>query len=260
MNFFSFILIILLLGAVAFAASRRIRVLQAEKALKAAEAALQTADKSSNTPELLAQRFRKWSEQAFVADPQLVTWLQSLSEPALVAFAKEIAAFTEEARIDLNWLLDQDLNHHPVTRAQLVAMLSHYCQAWYYAVKAQNDTRALQTWAEFNQNPHDPAYQPLLQALWTQLVTHQLIAPVNGEVLIAKPSDQHAYMLQSIREIAQREPKRFYELLPVAVTELDTVAPLSFADRVEQIAQRLVGLRQTQTAPATLPKETKTAA
>lgn len=262
MNFFSFILLVLFLGAVAFVANRRIRALQAEKAMQTAETTLQ-ADKPSNPPELLAQRFRLWSEQAFAADPQLVAWLKTLGEPALVAFTDEVATFTQEARIDLNWLLDQDLRYHPTTHAQLTAMLSHYCQAWYCAVQAQQAASALQTWAKFNQNPDDPAHQPLLQALWAQVVSHRLTAPVNGEVLIAKPSDQQSYMLHSIRDIAQREPKRFYELLPEAIATAHLTPPPTFVDRVEQIAQRLVGVRAPNTSPdsaATLPKETKTVA
>ena len=216
MNFFSFTLLVVLLGVAAIAASRKIRLLKAQKTAPATGTTLK-AETTPGTLSPLAQRFRSWSEQAFAADPQLVAWLQTLSEPALEAFANEMAAFAHEVRIDLSWLLDRDLSHHPTTRTHVTAMLLHYCQAWYCAVKVQQEVHTLQSWDQFNQNPDDPAHQPLLQALWAQLVTHQLIPPVNGEMLIAAPDDQQAYMLQSIRTVAEREPKRFYGLLPAAV-------------------------------------------
>lgn len=261
MNFFSFILIVLLLGVVTFVAGRKIRTLQAKK--KATAETEPVPGATPETPPLLAQRFRSWYKQAFAADPPLVAWLNSLNEPTLETFTNEIATFTQEARIDLHWLLDQDLSHHPTTRIQLTAMLAHYCQAWYCAVKAQQEVHVLQTWAEFNRNPNDPAHQPLLQALWVQMAAQNLTPPINGEVLIAARTDQQAYMLQSIRDIAQHEPKRFYELLPAAVAVAHSAPTPSFVNRLEQIAQRLVNIRSAQTVPtaaATLPEETKTVA
>lgn len=204
---------------------------------QAQEAANQPVAPAVSTPADRTQQFRTWAIQAFAHRPEMQNWLSSLSDAGLDGLILEVASFTNKVGVSFDWLMAEDLSHHPATQRQLTDMLWHYCQAWHEASAAHTVVKALQAWRAFERDPAAKSQQPLLQALATQLTAQKLMPPVPPEILVAPEQQRQAYTIQLIRDVAQREPARFYQVLPEAVAVAQATNQTTFGAFAETIQQ-----------------------
>lgn len=153
-------------------------------------------------------RFRVWTIHAFANQSALSQWLNSLPDPAIQALATHTAAFCTEMGVELDWLLEQQVQQSPLAK-DLSTMISHYLQACYTGVLAQDGVRAFKSFHEFDQNPYGQANKAFVQTLFQTLLDQKLTPPVAATFNQSPEHERQIYMVQAIRRAAELEPTRF---------------------------------------------------
>lgn len=220
--------LLILVGAGAVLVDRTIR--ERKLARAAAQAATQTAE-TSETQESTAQgnwftrlfqrtsgpditpQFRTWSKQTFADQPALQNWLDALPEPAFKALADDLDRFCHNLGVDLKWLMEQPANKNSSLLQSLTKIPTHFIQACYQAVTIQDELTATKTYQEFVENPYAKANYAFLQNLFAQLVEAKLTPPISAELFMASETDRQIYVVQVIRQTAEKEPNRFNKIL-----------------------------------------------
>jgi hypothetical protein len=202
------------------------RVTQATS--KVIESAKETVEKAGErlAPERLAVRrrpelagqFKEWLSQAqldrrtaiYKTLPtdaaEFTAWLQALGDKDLGDFTQELVGFCQGQGFDLAWLVDAQVPGEMKRTVEETVGL--YClAAW--------KSRGLSPYATYRvwlSDPGNAKHLGFAQRLYRRLVAEGL-TPARSDLLYAPEKERHAFVAQSMRDVATQDPKTFVALL-----------------------------------------------
>lgn len=203
--------------------------------------------------------FRTWAVTTFADQPKVQAWLAALPDEALSVFKEKLAAFCTDLGFELTWLVQNKLDSSTHLRSPLEAVVMHYVDACYQATLIYEDVQVFQIWQDFTQNPYGKDQQTLALQLFPQLI-EQALAPSAASSLLTMPEkEREIYLVQAIRESAEKHPLAFQAVLKAVVTTPARPTPPIEAifdqlkrpllRRTERKAESAVNGQPTVTAP-----------
>ncbi len=167
----------------------------------------------------LEQQLRLWIEQTLPTDDPVYTWLMVLSEKKFTEFSYLLADFCEDTGFELDWLLQQRLIEHPTLAHMLVQTVRGYADTCRMAMLAQSELDAFRALRALEQNPYSKTSQALAQQLFIQSANLGLTPPVPTTVIVACKHERQIYMIQAIRQVAEKQPDAFHQILLTVVAK-----------------------------------------
>lgn len=186
-------------------------------------------------PSTEVQAVRAWAVATFTDQPDLQQWLASLSDDAMCLLTAKLADFCTDMGFPFEWLLTQKVDQDEALATHLRAIATQYIAACYHAYLLQDDMTVFQTWQEFTDHPYRKPQQVLAQRLLVQLLAQGLTPPAAQSLLIAPEKEREIYVVQAVREAAEKHPIAFRSVLKTA---LNTPADPALAP--ETITSRLL--------------------
>ena len=172
--------------------------------------------KEDNSP----QQFLSWVKKES-GSVKLATWLNHLSEEALVALTHEVSAFCIELGVDLKWLLEHQLDQEPELKQSIKKIVLNYLSACRQAAHAWDDMAVFMILREFESDLPNKKYKEQHGQLYTKLVENKLASPAPPELLLASEEKIYSYMIQEIRKAIQTNRKAFKRVLKEFLTSLN---------------------------------------
>jgi hypothetical protein len=181
-------------------------------------------------------RLRNWLITHLEEQPTVQSWVAGLSDAEFSGLQQGLHTFCTALQIDLAWLGKQQLTKDSVLQAAIQATVLHYVQAQHQAQGVQADLLAFKTYLALEQRPYSYEFQPLIQRLYTQLVSAGLAVPVRPETLLANEKVRIEHMLRAIEAAADTNRPAFYRILNAlnntppphaATTPLSPAAPIN---------------------------------
>lgn len=165
----------------------------------------------------LAEKLHTWSNQALVEDQMVKQWLNTLPEEVFADFAQALATFCNQMNFELSWLLDHAVDQQPTLAPMLAEVVTDYARACRTAALAQPDISVFKTYQAFVQSPYEKAHHAFAQKLFTQLVERGLTPPISPTLFMATEHERQIYMVQTIRQAAEKRPAEFTQTLRTVV-------------------------------------------
>jgi hypothetical protein len=166
---------------------------------------------------------RTWLAETFTEDRALNDWVATLPDDAFRAFTDELAHFCHDLGFELAWVQTAQLNQHPALAQSLRKMTLGYARACHAAALAQDELKAFKGYAAFDQNPYGKEPQVFAQKLFNLLV-EQNLTPIPPSTLFTSPThERQVYIVQAIRQAAEKHPDAFHQALLRAATEPQNV-------------------------------------
>ena len=181
-------------------------------------------------------RLRNWLIANLEEQPTVQSWVAGLSDAEFSVLQQGLHTFCTALQIDLAWLGKQQLTKDSALQAAIQATVLHYVQAQHRAQGVQADLLAFKTYLALEQRPYSYEFQPLIQRLYTQLVSAGLAVPVRPEALLANEKVRIEHMLRAIQAAADTNRPAFYRILNTlsntpqhngATTPLTPAAPIN---------------------------------
>lgn len=231
-----FILLLVLLGSFGWLAVWADRRIQAHKQarLEAAATPPAAATKTDQGWRALWQRrqpkddgqaFRTWAAVTFANQPPLQQWLAALPDDAIQPLNAKLADFCTDLGFTFAWLLEHKVDQDATLAPRLQTIVIYYIEACYQAYLLQEDVKAFQIWQDFTQHPYRQDQQVLAQRLLAQLIEQGLTPTAARSLLTASEKEHAVYVVQAVREAAEKYPDAFRAVLKALVTANHDLTP-----------------------------------
>ena len=89
----------------------------------------------------------------------------------------------------------------------------------------QEDVKVFQTWQDFTQHPYRQDQQALAQRLLAQLLDQGLTPAAARSLLTAPEKEREVYVVQAVREAAEKHPAAFRTVLKAVVKANNELTP-----------------------------------
>lgn len=238
------------------------------EARQAAASALSTSETKSDqgwrtrfrqpSPSDTLPSFRTWAVTTFADQPKVQVWLAALPDEALGVFKEKLAAFCTDLGFELTWLVQNKLDGSTTLRSPLETVVMHYVDACYQATLIYEDVQVFQVWQDFMQNPYGKDQQTLALQLLPPLI-EQALAPTAANSLLTMPEkERQIYLVQAIRESAEKQPLAFQAVLKAVLTTPARPTPPVEAI-LDQLKRPLLRRAERKAEPAVNGQPTATA-
>jgi hypothetical protein len=164
-----------------------------------------------------AQRFREWVASLPGVPKAFTTWLEGLSPQEAETFAQRVASFGSGLKVNLAWLLDEQMDNDPELKQEVEKAMALYCQAYWKAAVAQDDVEAFATFQAWQEAPGK--HKELSQRLFARLAEDGLVS-APSELYLASEKERQAHAVQAIRDFAEKDRPAFNAILK---EELDSL-------------------------------------
>ncbi len=159
------------------------------------------------------QTFRAWAVTSFADQPALQHWLAALSDEAIQLLTAKLTDFCTDLGFEFDWLLDHKVDQEGTLAPRLQSIALQYIAACYQALLVQEDVKVFQTWLDFTEQPYRKEQQALAQYLLAKLLAQGLTPPAVQNLLTAPEKEREIYVVQAVREAAQKHPAAFRAVL-----------------------------------------------
>ncbi len=258
----NFIALLILLGGFAWLAVLTGRRIQARKQARAEMATRQPVSETQPNqgwrapwqrpkPKEMVAAFRTWAVATFADQPDCQQWLTGLSDEAVQVLAAKIADFCSDLGFEFDWLLEHKVDQAAALAARLQTIVVQYIEACYQACLFQDDVKVFQAWQDFTQHPYRKEQQALAQHVLEQLLDQGLAPAAAHSLLTAPEKEREIYVVQAVREAAEKRPDNFQAVLKAVVMNGNGITPVPEA--VIKRVKRTWLRRSAQEEPVTTP-------
>lgn len=227
------LLLLIFFAWLAIAVDRRI---QARKQAHAAAVATQPASEPQpnqgrrvpwrrSQPTKAVTAFRTWAVSTFADQPTIQHWLAALGDDAIELLTAKLSDFCHDLGFEFDWLLEHKVDEDHVLAPRLQAIVVQYIEACYQAVIVQDEVKAFQAWQDFAQHPYRKEQQALAQRLLARLLAEGLTPPAAQSLLTAPEKEREIYIVQAVREAAEKHPAAFRAVLKTVLNPSADPAP-----------------------------------
>jgi hypothetical protein len=232
----NFMALLVLLGGFAWLAVFADRRIQARKQARLVAAEPETETKLDqrwrapwrrSQPLEQVQAFRAWAVATFADQPVLQQWLAALSDDAIQLLTTKLTDFCTDLGFEFGWLLEHKVDQEGTLSPRLQTIAVQYIEACYQAYLVQDDIKVFQTWQDFTQHPYRKDQQALAQRVLAQLLDHGLTPAAAHSLLTAPAKEREVYIVQAVREAAEKQPDAFRAVLKTVVTGHNGTTPVS---------------------------------
>ncbi len=159
----------------------------------------------------LAQ-FRTWIAGLSGVDKAFVAWLQDLSPEDARAFAQAVSDFSSSLNVERAWLLDGRMDADPELEKSVQEAVALYCMAYWKTTQVQDDVQAFAVFQDWQAAPRKRRHRELTQKLFARLVEDGVVS-VPSEIYLASVRKRKAYVVQAIRDFAEKDRPAFNAIL-----------------------------------------------
>lgn len=171
-----------------------------------------------------AKQFQAFADATF-EDTQLKAWLTGLSPEAANALVEQLADFCYNLGFELQWLLDDTMNHDPEIKQEAITVVTAYCRACWNAAQSYSDFELFKLLKEIEQAPFARKHQDLGRRLFAELVRRDMAASVPTELFLASEKERQEHMARAIQQAAESNRDAFKTVLKdVMAAQADTSA------------------------------------
>ncbi len=194
----------------------------------------------NNKQEALSANFRQWAAESLEQEEGLKAWLASLSDEGVQALSGQLASFSADLNMDLEWLLNGQLEEEPELKQALEEIVVAFCLACWKATQVQDEVEVYTTYQNLEDNPNSRKNRDLTQQLFVTMVNKELVPAASTELFVATDKERHTYMLAAVRDVANKDRATFDSVLKEVI----------WADRIVEDGAGEADEFQEQAAPA----------
>lgn len=171
------------------------------------------------------KRFREWVTRDLNKEPELQSWLLTLSEPGSALLVQHLQSFCRELNFELAWLLDQQVSMSPELNGAIRDAIIDYCQACRKAVPVQKQAKLFVQYQRLLKSPTDKAQQELSRTLYANLAKQGLTPAPEATFIVATEAERQQQTLQIIQQTATQNWLQFAQVFHATLTPNGTPLP-----------------------------------
>lgn len=171
-----------------------------------------------------SKRLRKWVYDTLDHE-EAKKWLQTLPDNDIERLVDEISAFSDQAKIDLHWLLDGELERDENLLNAVKSVISLHIQSRFEAFQVADD---IQTFGVYYNLVNDTKgkNEDLIKTLYAKLVEKEVVPTTPPELSMASSKEGREYAMEQIKIAAGKDWSAFSaalkEVLHLGATEAET--------------------------------------
>ncbi|MDD5033376.1 MAG: hypothetical protein PHE55_01345 [Methylococcaceae bacterium] len=150
--------------------------------------------------------FRNWVESSLGDNPQLQTWLLSLSDEGFSALTQRVVAFCADLNIQLSWLAERHLEVAPELHKAVKTIVVDYLEVCCEAIRHQDQIALFSKYHKLVTNPTDARYRDIRRSLYIHLAAEGLAEPFPSyEMIMASETQRQTMAANAIRNVAAKD-------------------------------------------------------
>lgn len=191
-----------------------------------------------------SKRLRKWLHDN-LEDEAVKSWLQTLPDEDVERLINEISAFSDQAEINLHWLLDGEMNRDEQLLNTIKSVISLHIRSRYEAALVADD---IATFAAYYRLANEPSNKDtdLVKALYAKLVEEGLVPNTPPELSMASTKEGRKYAMEQIQMAAEKDWSAFSTVLK-DVLNLESAAAIKASGEKPRRRRQKVDVDATNT-------------
>jgi len=167
----------------------------------------------------VTSQFRAWVTSAFSTNPEIIEWLEMLSDEQIAALTEHLADFCRDMGFELNWLLDNQIAQNTELMHGLTQIVLLYSSASYTAVRLQEDVEIFRVYHQYLQDPNSRANRELGEHLFGKLVEQGKGNVSISKHLASSNRQRQQQIIETLQQTAAEDPKTFQTTLKTVLIE-----------------------------------------
>ncbi|GEM_PF-1794932 len=171
----------------------------------------------------LAPQFRAWVESGLGHEAKLQAWLLTLSPEQMQVLVEHTAAHCEQLKVDLSWLLEQQIDVPPALKSTAQEIVVGYCTGLWKATQIKPKLDLFSEYQQFTQLTTEQHQQTLQREFLAHLAAQDMVA---SQFLVATLTgtevERQAKVVQAIQQVATEDWDRFVPIFQTTVSQNGT--------------------------------------
>lgn len=168
----------------------------------------------------LTPQFRAWVESALGHEVKLQAWLLALSPHQMQALVEHVAAYCEQLKVKLTWLIERQIDVSPTLKSTAQEIVVAYCTGIWKATQIKSKLHLFIEYQQFTQLTTVQQHQILQRELLARLAAQDLVATQSlAATLTGTEADRQAKVVQAIQQVASKDWERFILIFQTAVSQ-----------------------------------------
>jgi hypothetical protein len=169
-----------------------------------------------------APAFKQWIEQNLDEEPELKTWVTSLSDDGLGALTLRVAGFVTDLNIRMEWLSGDTLDISPPLKATCKSVIINYLKVCRQGILEQADITVFDTYNKLVTLTADSRFLELRRLVFARLTREGLVEAIPAyEMIMASELQRQEMASVAIREYANRHWDDFVLILAESAREVN---------------------------------------
>lgn len=167
--------------------------------------------------------FRRWIEENLANEPELKTWLTSLSEEGFGALTLRVAGFTTDLNIRMEWMTENAVDISPRLKSTCKSVVVNYLKVCRQGILEQADITVFDTYNKLVTLNADSRFLELRRLVFARLTREGLVEAIPAyEMIMASELQRQEMASVAIKEYASSHWNDFVLILTESAREANS--------------------------------------